>query len=66
MSKKNNIDPRTGMDKDAFREDIKDHLRFTLAKRRIFKNRLGLLPECGTNLTRQPARQVDQYTAGVL
>ncbi len=32
MSKKNTIDPRTGMDADSFREDIKQHLRYTLAK----------------------------------
>ncbi len=32
MSKKKSISTRTGMDKDAFREDIKEHLRYTLAK----------------------------------
>jgi len=31
-SKKNNVSPRTGMDIDSFREDIKEHLRYTLAK----------------------------------
>lgn len=32
MTKNKNFDPRTGMDVDSFREDIKQHLRFTLAK----------------------------------
>lgn len=32
MTKNNIINPRTGMDVDSFREDIKQHLRFTLAK----------------------------------
>ncbi|MEX0944493.1 MAG: glycogen/starch/alpha-glucan phosphorylase [Balneolaceae bacterium] len=32
MTKKKTINPRTGMDVDSFREDIKQHLRFTLAK----------------------------------
>jgi len=30
--KKTIIDPRSGMDADSFREDIKQHLRYTLAK----------------------------------
>ncbi|MGF1670830.1 MAG: glycogen/starch/alpha-glucan phosphorylase [Balneolaceae bacterium] len=30
--KKNEVLPRTGMDADSFREDIKQHLRYTLAK----------------------------------
>ncbi len=29
---KNDIDPRSGMDVDSFREDIKQHLQYTLAK----------------------------------
>jgi len=32
MGKSKNIDPRAGMDVDSFREDIKQHLRYTLAK----------------------------------
>ena len=32
MTKSNKINPRTGMDVDSFREDIRQHLRFTLAK----------------------------------
>jgi starch phosphorylase len=32
MTKNKNINPRTGMDVDSFREDIKQHLRYTLAK----------------------------------
>lgn len=32
MGKKNNLDPRRGMDADSIREDIKQHLRYTLAK----------------------------------
>ncbi len=32
MSNNNIIDPRIGMDADSFREDIKQHLRYTLAK----------------------------------
>lgn len=32
MTKNNKINPRTGMDVDSFREDISQHLRFTLAK----------------------------------
>ncbi|TVR30999.1 MAG: glycogen/starch/alpha-glucan phosphorylase [Balneolaceae bacterium] len=32
MTKKNIINPRNGMDVDSFREDIKQHLRYTLAK----------------------------------
>ncbi len=32
MGKKKNIDPRAGMDVDSFKEDIKQHLRYTLAK----------------------------------
>ncbi|MEX2600035.1 MAG: glycogen/starch/alpha-glucan phosphorylase [Balneolaceae bacterium] len=32
MSQKTTINPRTGMDKESFREDIKQHLRYTLAK----------------------------------
>lgn len=32
MTKNKNINPRTGMDVDSFREDIRQHLRFTLAK----------------------------------
>lgn len=32
IKNKDNFDPRTGMDVDSFREDIKQHLRFTLAK----------------------------------
>lgn len=32
MSKKKNIDPRSGMDIDSFREDIRQHLKYTLSK----------------------------------
>lgn len=32
MVKENSIHPRNGMDIDSFREDIKQHLRYTLAK----------------------------------
>ncbi|WP_372904393.1 glycogen/starch/alpha-glucan phosphorylase [Rhodohalobacter sp.] len=32
MAKSKNIDPRAGMDVDSFKEDIKQHLRYTLAK----------------------------------
>ena len=32
MGKSKNIDPRAGMDVDSFKEDIKQHLRYTLAK----------------------------------
>ena len=32
MAKNNVTNPRTGMDVDSFREDIKQHLRYTLAK----------------------------------
>ena len=32
MSKKNNAHTRAGMDVDSFRQDIKEHLRYTLAK----------------------------------
>jgi glycogen phosphorylase len=32
MAKKKIINPRNGMDVDSFREDIKQHLRYTLAK----------------------------------
>lgn len=32
MVKKNTVNPRSGMDIDSFREDIKQHLRYTLAK----------------------------------
>ena len=32
MAKKKTINPRSGMDVDSFREDIKQHLRYTLAK----------------------------------
>ncbi|MEX2572889.1 MAG: glycogen/starch/alpha-glucan phosphorylase [Balneolaceae bacterium] len=32
MNKKTRISPRSGMDADAFREDIKQHLKYTLAK----------------------------------
>ncbi|HEX6983121.1 MAG TPA: glycogen/starch/alpha-glucan phosphorylase [Balneolaceae bacterium] len=32
MNKGNRFDPRAGMDVDSFREDIKQHLRYTLAK----------------------------------
>ena len=32
MNKTNNINPRSGMDVDSFREDIEQHLRYTLAK----------------------------------
>jgi glycogen phosphorylase len=32
MAKKKIINPRNGMDMDSFREDIKQHLRYTLAK----------------------------------
>ncbi|MEX0646179.1 MAG: glycogen/starch/alpha-glucan phosphorylase [Balneolaceae bacterium] len=32
MAKKNNVNSRSGMDTDSFREDIKQHLRYTLAK----------------------------------
>ncbi|MEX1063228.1 MAG: glycogen/starch/alpha-glucan phosphorylase [Balneolaceae bacterium] len=32
MNKKTRISPRSGMDVDAFREDIKQHLKYTLAK----------------------------------
>jgi glycogen phosphorylase len=32
MTKNNSVHPRSGMDVDSFREDIKEHLRYTLAK----------------------------------
>ncbi|NBC66698.1 MAG: glycogen phosphorylase, partial [Bacteroidetes bacterium] len=32
MTKKKNIDPRSGMDVDSFREDIRQHLKYTLSK----------------------------------
>ncbi|MDZ7755752.1 glycogen/starch/alpha-glucan phosphorylase [Rhodohalobacter sp.] len=32
MGKSKNIDPRAGMDVDSFKEDIKQHLRYTLSK----------------------------------
>ena len=32
MGKSKKLDPRAGMDVDSFREDIKQHLRYTLAK----------------------------------
>lgn len=32
MSKDSNLNPRTGMDADSFREDIRQHLHYTLAK----------------------------------
>ncbi|MGM0744737.1 MAG: glycogen/starch/alpha-glucan phosphorylase, partial [Bacteroidota bacterium] len=32
MAKSKNIDPRAGMDVDSFKQDIKQHLRYTLAK----------------------------------
>ncbi len=32
MGKKKTVDPRAGMDVDSFKEDIKQHLRYTLAK----------------------------------
>jgi glycogen phosphorylase len=32
MAKKTSLNPRSGMGADAFREDIKQHLRYTLAK----------------------------------
>ncbi len=32
MGTKKSIDPRTGMDVDSFKEDIKQHLRYTLSK----------------------------------
>src|SRR5690554_2741604 len=32
MNKNNILHPRSGMDADSFREDIKQHLKYTLAK----------------------------------
>ncbi|MCC5942836.1 MAG: glycogen/starch/alpha-glucan phosphorylase [Balneolaceae bacterium] len=39
MSKKKVINPRSGMDVDSFREDIKQHLRYTLAKDEFSKTK---------------------------